>query len=162
MALPVHIPVWVGTAAKTYYFRERGNVKTGPVAGIVSCWKLDVDVYDTDWYRDDETFTGPLVAGTGDPALKNAKNYVTLGTPDAVTPIQDTISSVIDTVGPPAVTNSGVYSLSDETLKIPPRPQLKKRTLLEFWDNAAGNGNVLYEVWADQHISASLADYDFI
>ena len=144
MASP--IVIWTSLAAKTLYVRELGNVTSGPIAGVMSCDTLDITNYDNSNYRDD--FFDPGASG---PKLEFAFDagfdYVT-----------QTTAAGVFTAGTPPTSKSS----TDAVYHIPPRNEMKQRTMVRLWDAASGTGNVLYSGWADEIVSFSLASYTFI
>lgn len=152
-AVPTPVLLWANTAAKTYIFRERGDIRGGPVGGengvngIMSCWYQQFDNYDNEEYRD-EPFD--LSAATNADVSVPTGDYIVVLEPDGAVPVDSTI---------PADKTS-----NDDALHIPPRPIKHKRTLFTYWDNAAGTGNVLYQVWSDrlESIVVSAEPYVFI
>ena len=145
MASP--IVIWTSAAAKTFYVRELGNVTSGPIAGVMSCDTLDITNYDNSNYRDD--FFDPGVAGSKlEFAFDLNTDYTT-----------ETTAAGVFTNGTPG---TGVKSSTDAVYHIPPRNEMKQRTMVRLWDAASGTGNVLYSGWADEIVSFSLASYTFI
>lgn len=145
--------VWTSSAAKTFYVRELGNVYSGPIDDVMSCDSIDLDVYDASNYRDD--FFDPkgsasnlLVEMAG---ASPATGYVVKGG-----------EAGVFTDG--SLGNDGVLvkSATDAVTHIPPRQEMKTRTLLRLWTGASGTGTVLYSVWADELVSFSTAPYSFI
>ncbi len=106
----------------------------------MSCYKLDVEYYDGEDYRD--SFDGDSIT-PGTSTLPSG-DYITLGTPTATAPLKFTEADIFS-------------SMSDEIGHIPPRNELKKQTWLEFW-SGDGTGSILYFVKQDKLSSYSVAD----
>lgn len=143
MATPfTPILIWANTEGKDGYFHEKGDIKSGLVKGVMSCWAQDIENYDNEDYRDGAGVTTPIVLNHS----LSANDYLT-NIPDPATPVGATYSAA-----------AGEVTATDESLHIPPRNQLHKNTLLTFWDDADGTGSVLYTVWAKNFISFEVSE----
>lgn len=144
--------LWSNLSAVSGWFHEKGDVKSGLVAGVFSCSSADIDTFDGTTYRDaglQLPAGSAFASATGILSLTGsnaAQSYVVADTTAGAAP---TLSAV------PAsgTANVAITTTNDDLLHIPPRSTPLKRTLLKFWSAATGTGNVLYAVWADRFIS---------
>ncbi len=126
-----HTLLWANTDAKNGYLLLRGNIKSGIIKGVMSCWSLDVSNYDEDVISQNPYADASILASVqADQTLTPAGEYIVHTPDDNTAPVTTTIADDTKTT-------------NDDVLKIPPRPVLKKRTYIELWDNAAGDGNLL-------------------
>ena len=155
--------IWSSSASITGYIALKNNTSSGPIDGIQCCDALDVDNYDETNYRDTffSTATGKnLIVDL----LGNAAGDVKF--------LEDTTAAAVFTTGDlgtaAPVTGPYIYSATDEVMHVPPRPELKKRTMLRFWsgpfDNgtSSGTGDVVAACWADEFRAFSKATFTFI
>ncbi len=138
-----HEKLWSSDVAQTCYFHEKDEVRTGlvgtEITGVMSCYKLDVDNYDNETYRDEPI--SQAVGGADVEGVFADGDYVTVSDDSTFT----------------KVTVTSTNTASDEAMHFPPRPELKKQTWLEFW-SGDGTGSVLYFVKQDKLLSYSVAD----
>lgn len=145
-------PVWTSSAAIDGYILLTGNIQSALISGVKACSATDVDQYDLTNYRD--TFVSQYDGGyithqeqltTGSPYIEKVKvNEPT--TPSTESDIASISASV---------------SGSDELMHVPPRPELRKRTMLLFWSGTIDTSNVLASCWADEYRSFSKGIYTF-
>lgn len=154
MALTLTL-LWANSAGQTCYFRTVGGIQTGPVAGVQSCYSGDVDNYDEENYRDSYTqLIASLQGNVG--GADSATLLATAGPASAIT------KGTPDTAAPSAAVITGLFSTSDEVMHIPPRPELKKRTMLFFYNAATSAGSVVFSCWADEYIGLSTSAFTYI
>lgn len=151
--------LWANAAAKTMYFRQKGNIQSGPVAGVMSCYAGDIENYDETTYRDE--FVGDNGAGDPSPGQQIL----------IAAAVTDILTEVLDPSGTPslekvtagtATTGNALFTYTDPAAHIAPRPEKKVRTMFLFYDAATNAGSVVHWVWADELISFSLAEFEFI
>lgn len=150
--------LWNSAAGVNGYIRLTGGVKSGLITGVMSCSTADVEIYDLNNYRDlfldtsqpeviiGVTQTGAGMGGDGTTA-QALGNFIT----------QTTIPGVINLATPAA--NS--FSTDDRISHTPPKPELKKKTLMTFTSGASGAGNVLAACWADEFVGFG-PDFEYI
>ncbi len=122
--------IWANTDPQSGYFYQKDGVRSGLITGIMSCWQVDLEIYDGIEYRDElgGVLAGPLTL-EGSPL-----EFLTLQDPPTTDPAV--------TITVPENTQTG----SDPAMHIPPRPTLHKETYLQFWDDAGATGSVVYQV----------------
>lgn len=157
--------IWDSAAAVNGYIRETNLVTSNAIEGVMCCDSIDVSNYDNENYRDDFFST---VSSVGNlqvqfPGLTGGDTGISvleLTEPETPTFTEGLLS--------PETGSSKIISGTDALMHVPPRHELKKRTMLRFWSGAwdagttTGTGNLLAMVWADQFISFTPANPSFM
>ena len=160
--------LWSNSAAKTLYICQANLITSGPVADVMSCGLLDAEYFDGENYRDDFTSSVFIDAEDALATIQTGQSVPT--TPfsqatDSANPTTNNLVILTDGTGASAPETQDFYrsaTATDAAMHVPPRNEMKKQTLRQFFSGADCTGNLLYELPEDQFRGASTAAFTFI